>query len=518
MGTILAGNPKLSGAQQTHPHVFFRVRLGNSATTPLSGRLLVFLKQGKGDTEVNLQEFHPGQKDTQTWVAAQEVHHLTPGAAVEFDADRVAYPKPFSALPPGDYEVQAVLDTGHTYNYAGRTPQDWISPVATLAQWSPQSPETTLTLSGHPARDPKRQAALAHAMQQVRPGEIERQQMVSPLLTRFWGDSTSVRAWVILPPGYARNTQRRYPTVYFTHGFGADMDYNLVMGSMIRDRMIVHKMPPMIWVMLDESCPEGTHEFANSVNDGPWGTALTTEFIPMLERTYRMDATRNGRFLNGHSSGGWATLQLQIDYPSIFGGTWSTSPDPSDFHNFTGPNLYAPHANVYHRPDGTAYPLMRIDGKVVTTIEQFAKTEAVLGPYGGQMTSFDWVFSPRSASGAPMPMFDRVTGDVNPVVVAYWRDHYDLAHLVEKKWTKDGFLLKGRIHLFVGTADTFYLDGSAHLLDARLEKLGADPHFSFIPGRSHFNLYTVGQDRYGLFDQIAAEMYAVARPGVNWKQ
>ncbi|MFP5233247.1 MAG: alpha/beta hydrolase [Acidobacteriota bacterium] len=510
--------PSPSSAQQTPPHVFFQIRLGSVATTPLNGRLLVFIKQGKGDAEVNLQEFQPGQPSRQTWVAAQEVHDLAPGASVQFDADLIAYPKPFSALPPGDYEVQAVLDTGHTYNYSGRTPQDWISPVATLPSWGPRSPEATLTLNGHPAPNPQRQAALAHAMQQVHPGEIERQEMVSPLLTRFSGNSTSIRAWVILPPGYARSTHQHYPTAYFTHGFGANMDYNLVMGEMIRERMVQGEMPPMIWVMLDESCPEGTHEFANSVNDGPWGTALTTEFIPMLERTYRMDAKRKGRFLNGHSSGGWATLQLQVNYPRIFGGTWSTSPDPSDFHNFTGPDLYAPHANVYRRPDGTAYPIMRIDGKVVATLEQFAKSEAVLGPYGGQMSSFDWVFSPRSASGAPMPMFDRVTGDVNPVVVAYWHDHYDLAHLVEQEWPEDGSLLKGRIHLFVGTADTFYLDGSARLFEARLTRLGADPHFHFIPGRSHFDLYMVGKDRYGMFDQIGAEMYAVARPGANWKK
>jgi dienelactone hydrolase len=114
-------------------------------------------------------------------------------------------------------------------------------------------------------------------------------------------------------------------------------------------------------------------------------------------------------------------------------------------------------------------------------------------------------------------MFDRVTGDVDPTVVAYWHDHYDLAHLVEEKWPTQSTLLKGRIHLFVGTADTFYLDGSAHLFDARLAKLGADAHFTYIPGRTHMNLYLVGKNRYGLFDQIATEMYAVARPGVSWK-
>ena len=272
-------------------------------------------------------------------------------------------------------------------------------------------------------------------------------------------------------------------------------------------------MPPMIWVMLDESIPQGPHEFADSVNNGPWGAALTTEFIPYLEHKYRMDARRSGRLLNGHSSGGWATLQLQINYPKLFGGTWSTSPDPSDFHNFTGPDLTAPNANVYRKPDGSPWPIMRDGGKVVATLEQFARLEAVIGPYGGPMSSFDWVFSPKGESGAPEPMFDHETGAVDPKVFAYWHEHYDLAHIVEANWASRGADLKGRIHVIVGTADTFYLDGSAHLFEAVLSRLGADPHFTYLPGKTHFDLYAEGQDRTALFDRIAGEMYKIARPG-----
>jgi S-formylglutathione hydrolase FrmB len=496
------------------PHVFFHVKLAASAPGPVSGRLLVFLKKGTGDKEVNIQEFHPAD----TSVAAAEIHDLLPGASIELDADTLAYPDAFSTLPAEDYEVQAVLDPDHTYNYFGRNPSDWISPVLSLAKWTPGSSEPTLTLDTHPAENPLRAPAIAKAHEQLKPGIIEAQEMLSPLLTHFSGNPTSIKAWVVLPPGYEKDATAHYPTVYFTHGFGGTFDYSLMQAVAIRARMEAGTMPPMIWVMLDESCPQGTHEFADSVNNGPWGTALTTEFIPMLEQKYRMDAKPTGRFLNGHSSGGWATLQLQINFPQVFGGTWSTSPDPSDFHNFTGPDLYAPHANVFHRPDGTPYPIMRMDGKVVATLEQFTKIEDVLGPYGGQITSFDWVFSPRSKSGAPMPMFDRVTGAVDPTVVAYWHDHYDLAHLVEAKWPTESALLKGRIHLFVGTADTFYLDSSAHLFDARLAKLGADAHFTYIPGRSHFDLYRVGKDDRSLFDQIGAEMYAVARPGATWKK
>ncbi len=159
-----------------------------------------------------------------------------------------------------------------------------------------------------------------------------------------------------LPPGYDEYSTETYPTAYWTHGFGGGLEGALVEGLALRGRMADEKMPPMIWVMLDESIPEGTHEFADSVNNGPWGAALTTEFIPYLESKYRMDARVTSRFLNGHSSGGWATLQLEVNYPNIFGGTWSTSPDPSDFHDFTGPDLYAPTPTCSTSPMGRRCP------------------------------------------------------------------------------------------------------------------------------------------------------------------
>jgi S-formylglutathione hydrolase FrmB len=221
--------------------------------------------------------------------------------------------------------------------------------------------------------------------------------------------------------------------------------------------------------------------------------------------------------VQGHSSGGWASLHLEIDYPNVFGGTWSTSPDPSDFHEFSEIDLYAAHANVFHRADGTAYPIMRDKGKVMATFEDLTHLEDVLGPYGGQIASFDWVFSPKGKSGAPEPLFDHATGDVRPEVLAYWHDHYDLAHDVETHWAERAADLKGRIHLYVGTADTFYLDGAAHRLDAVLQKLGADAHFTFLPERTHFDLYVVGKDRMALFDEIAQQMWEVARPGQKWK-
>ncbi len=497
-------------AAAASPHTaLFTVKLDPSVSTPLSGRLLLFAKRGKGTQDLDVQEFHPED----TWVAAAEVHALLPGATVQIDADQQAFPMPFSQMTPGDWQIQAVLDTEHSYNYFGRQSQDWESAV--LPYTVGASAASVLILNHHPQPNPEREKALAAARLKVRPGEIEQQLLASPVLTQFWGQPRHLQAWVVLPPGYADHPEKHYPTVYWTHGFGGAGELDLTPAIAIRQHMLDGKTPPMIWVMLDEAIPEGTHEFADSINNGPWGTALTTEAIPQLETLYRMDARSSGRFLTGHSSGGWATLQLQVNYPEIFGGAWATSPDPSDFHNWSGIDLYAPHANVYHAPDGTPRPIMRADGKVVATLEQFAKLEAVLGPYGGQMSSFDWVFSPKDPSGAPMPMFDRVTGDVDPQVVAYWGQHYDLANVVERIWPAKASLLKGRIHLIVGTADTFYLDGSAHLLEARLKQLGANPFFTYVPGASHFDLSA--RSPAPLTESIPAEMYRVARPGQSWK-
>ena len=512
---LLASLPAV--AQTPSHHVHFIVQAPSGITAPLSGRLLVFLKRGSGDKAVDSDVLNLSNP---VWVGAREVSNLAPGASIEIDPDAedIAFPSPFSAIPTGDYEVQAVLDVDHSYNYSGRGPQDWITPVLNLPHWTPgEGAEPALQLTGHPAENPAQVALHTKLLARVQPGVIQQEELVSPRLTKFWGHPVSIRAWVVLPPGYAEHPRDTWPTVYYTHGFGGSLAGNLYPATILRDRMEAGSMPPMIWVMLEEACPQGTHEFADSVNNGPWGAALTTEFLPYLEKKYRMDARATGRFLNGHSSGGWATLQLEVNYPKIFGGTWSTSPDSSDFHNFTGPDLYAPNANVYKQPDGTPYPLVRMNGKVVATLQQFAQFENVLGPYGGQFGSFDWVFSPKSPSGAPQPMFNRITGAVDPAVVAYWQEHYDLAHIVETDWPQRKDDLTGRIHLFVGTADTFYLDGAAHKFEAVLNRLGAEPHFTYIDGRSHFNLYVVGKDDFGLFDQIGAEMYAVARPKAHWQ-
>jgi S-formylglutathione hydrolase FrmB len=505
-------------------HRFFHVQLGDAETQPVSGRLLLFAidarsaeaaaRRHAGDgkvEEVDTSPFFP----TKTAVAAREVSRLAPGQTIGIDADGTAFPQGWSQLPPGDYYVQAVLDVHHDYNYSGRDAGDLASPVVRVHLPTASIPDIDLDRT-LPATDPWQLGRWATpSMRAALPAARAHEHDIdfaSPALTAFWGRPMHMHGRVLLPPDYDADAKATYPTVYFTQGFGGSNDR--VIGTLVSvyAAMAKGEMPPMIWVFLDESSPTGTTEFADSVNNGPWGTALTTELIPQLEKTYRMDARPDGRFLQGHSSGGWATLWLQTRYPKVFGGTWSTSPDPSDFHDFTGVDLYAPHANVYRKADGTPYPLVRDKGKVLATFQQFARLERVLGPYGGQMASFEWVFSPKGKDGRPEPMFDRDTGDVDPAVVAYWRDHYDIAHRLAQHWPELKPDLDGKIHLYVGTADTFYLDGAAHRLKAVLDGLHAKSDIRFIRDRTHFDLYVIDKDRQGLLKQISWQMYAVARP------
>ena len=534
--TVLLSLGLLAGVAQARTdtvvaHRFFHVQLGAASTQPTSGRLLLFAIEAK-TAEAEAKAASDGKSSvvdevdanpfraTETSVAAREVSRWMPEQSIDIDVDRLAFPAGWSQLPAGDYYVQAVLDVDHSYNYIGRGVGDLVSEVVKIHLPSASIPTLTL-VKALPPSDPWMAPPSAPAF--VRESMAAARQhatlvdFTSPSLSAFWGRPIHMRGWVLTPPGYDAKADKRYPVVYYTQGFGGNNDRVLGSLSNVDAAMAKGEMPPMIWVFLDESNPTGTHEFADSVNNGPWGHALTEELIPQLESQYRMDGRPNGRFLNGHSSGGWATLWLQTRYPKVFGGTWSTSPDPSDFHDFTGIDLYAPNANAYHRPDGSAYPLVRDHAKVLGTFEQFAKLERVLGSYGGQLASFDWVFSPRGKDGQPEPMFDRDTGAIDPAVVAYWRDHYDIAYRLQQQWPKLKADLDGKIHLYVGTADTFYLDGAAHKLQTVLDGLHAKSEFHFLPDRTHFDLYVQGKDRHGLLKQISWEMYAIARPDSQLK-
>jgi S-formylglutathione hydrolase FrmB len=223
-----------------------------------------------------------------------------------------------------------------------------------------------------------------------------------------------------------------------------------------------------------------------------------------------MDAKPTGRFLTGHSSGGWSTLWVMVTHPDFFGGTWSTSPDPVDFRNFTGPDLTKdPPQNAYVDGNGKEYNLVRDHDKQLMSVRQYAQQEIVTGYYGGQFGSFNAVFSPKGPDGQPMQLFDVATGRIDPFVAKAW-EKYDISKLLSDNWKTLGPRLKGKLHIIVGTADTFHLDEAVRLLDAELKKLGSDAKIEYLENKTHFDLY-----QGGLGDRIAWEMYKIARPGAK---
>jgi S-formylglutathione hydrolase FrmB len=472
--------------------VRFKVKIDPSlaeAGKPLSGRLLVFMTNNMKPTDGFGVDF---QNPEAVYVTGTEVGNFDANRAIEINPDALAFPRKFSEAPAGDYQLFALLDANHSYTYDGPGAGDLYSAVVKISL--PAAGETELTLF---KRVPERKFNPIKNLQVV---EFE-----SPLLSAFWGKPVKMQASVLLPPSYDKDAKQKYPTVYNVHGYGGGHLKVSGAAAKVYKEMEEGKRPEVINVYLNGHFSLGHHVFADSVNNGPWGTALVKEFIPFLEKQFRMDAKPNGRFLTGHSSGGWATLWVMINNPDFFGGVWSTAPDPVDFRAFTGPDLYAAQ-NVFADASGKEYNLMRLKGREVMSLRQYAQQEKVLGAFGGQMASFNAVFSPRGADGQPMPLFDAETGAIDPFVLESWKK-YDISRLLRENWKTLAPKLKGKIHIAVGTADTFRLDESLRLLDGELKKLGSDAKIEYLEGKDHFNLY-----EGGLANRFADEMYAVARP------
>lgn len=501
---ILSGIPICAQTEVATPPLHFRIHLAPELSgAPVSGRLIVFLSSKKEAQKELTPAFGP-EDARSVWLAAKEIHDLKAGAAVDLDPDELSFPQPLSQAPIGDYQAMALVDVNHDYAYAGSSAGDIRSPVVSVKQLSPaHTPPLDLTLNERIA-----------GREISPPPSGELLDFVSPSLSAFWGRPIHMRGVVLLPPSYAHTENKRFPTVYWTQGFGGTLE-GIARGIAPRyaELMSQSKVPEMIYVFLDESCPGGTHEFADSVNNGPWGRALTKELIPHLETKYRMEAKPSSRLLNGHSSGGWAVLWLQVSYPEVFGGSWPTAPDPSDFRSFTGPNLRAnPPSNFYRKPDGSPWMLVRMNGHEVMSLEDFTRQEQVLGKYGGQIASFEWVFSPRGKDGRPQQIVDRNSGAIDPEVAKAW-EKYDIAAVLRRNAARLRPLLHDKIHLIVGTADTFHLDESARLLEQTMKELRIRAEFTYLEGRSHFDLY-----RGGLSERIAKEMEQVAHPAKHAKR
>ncbi|MBV8364174.1 MAG: hypothetical protein JO193_06370 [Candidatus Eremiobacteraeota bacterium] len=309
--------------------------------------------------------------------------------------------------------------------------------------------------------------------------------MRSAALTSFWGQPVSIDAHILLPDSYYKQPARRYPVFYWIQGFNGRGDIDV--DDEVRWQKPMRRSGlQFILVFLNGMFDGGHQEFADSANNGPWGTALTTEFIPRTEERFRAIDAPAARFVGGHSSGGWSALWLQVTYPELFGGEWSLSPDPVDFRNFTGPNLtLSPPQNFFNDPSGQRYMLYDQPMSV------FVKRP---GWQSMQMLSFEQVFSPKGADGKPERLFDRNSGVIDPNVASYWEAHYDISRILQDHWDTLAPQLRGKLHIFVGSNDNFQLNESVDLLKQRLDAVHSDAEITIARGLDHWSIFTVNGD------------------------
>jgi len=130
--------------------------------------------------------------------------------------------------------------------------------------------------------------------------------------------------------------------------------------------------------------------------------------------------------------------------------------------------------------------LARRHGRTLLWYDDFTKMDDALGR-GGQIRSFEAVFSPLGENGTPAKCWDRKTGAVNPEIVEAWK-RYDISLILKENWETLKRPLEGKIHLLMGTEDTFFLTRAAELLAERMRGLGSDARIEFLQGRDHFNL------------------------------
>jgi S-formylglutathione hydrolase FrmB len=424
---------------------------------------------------------------------AMEVRDWKPGESVRWKDSDDAFPKDLARWPKGKLFAQAILDRDVYFPEPASGPGNIHSEVQSLELTEVATMQLQLTVS---------KVIPEHAWEDT--PRVKFLRRASPKLTEFHQRPFLDYAAVVLPESYHSEPLRRYGVYYEISGFGGSLDS---MASRFRRQGIAvgGKAFECIVVLLTGQCKWGHHVYANSATNGPRGDVLIEELIPYIDQNFRTIADPKARFVGGHSSGGWSSLWLQVRYPHAFGGVWSSSPDPVDFRDWQGTNLYAqPTQSVFVDPAGNKRPLARRGRTPAIWYQDFNAMDDCLGR-GGQLRSFEAVFSPLDANSQPRQCWDRSTGKVIPEVVEYWRS-YDISDYLKQNWDRLREPLSGKLNVVMGQYDTFYLEGATVLLADRLKELGSDARIEIIPEASHSLPSDVMERR---FEQMSARLQSL---------
>lgn len=479
----------------------------------LDGRLLLVLADNNEDEP----RFQVTSNLNAQPVFGKNVEKLKPNEKVVFSNNDFGFPyESLSDLKPGDYYVQAILHTYETFHLStGQTVklpmdngegQQWNKSPGNLYS---QSIKIEITENSVPD--------IHIVMDQIIP-EIEEPKdtewvkhikMKSELLSKFWGRDMYLGAHVLLPKGFDEHPEAKYPLMVFQGHFPSDFGgfrttspdpnlepeysdrfgvdgYNIIQQEEAYNfykRWNEPEFPRFLIIEIQHPTPYYDDSYAvNSASQGPYGDALTYELIPYIEKMFRGQGEGWSRFLYGGSTGGWEALAVQVKYPTEYNGCFAACPDPIDFSAYCLNNIYED-KNAYFAKSN--YNPVEIPshrdylGNISTTVKDDNHLELVLGDKsrsGGQYDIWEATYSPQAADGYPERIWDKYSGDINPEVAAYWKENFDLRYILERDWDKLGENLKGKIHIYCGDMDNYYLNNAVYLMEDFLEST-TDPYY-----------------------------------------
>jgi putative esterase len=490
----------------------FEVRLPEGKTA-VDGRLLLLLAT---DDSQEPRFLVRGDYKSQQ-VFGVDVEGARPGTQVVFDTGGFGYPvRSIADLPAGKYWVQALLHKYETFHRADghvvKLPMD----RGEGQQWN-RAPGNVYSkpkqVTVRPGDGQTVSIQLGQVIPPIKPPAdtkyVKHIRMKSELLSKFWGRDMYLGAHILLPEGFDKHPKARYPLV-INHGhFPADFSdwrteppdpdlkpdyserfdvegYNRIVqqeGYDFYKKWTGPDFPRMLIIEIQHANPYYDDSYAvNSENLGPYGDAITHELVPYIEKKFRGIGEGWARFLYGGSTGGWEALAAQILYPEDYNGAFGACPDPIDFRAYTTVNLYED-ANAYFY-EGPFERLPRPGkrdglGHVTVSLQGMNYMELALGTKsrsGQQWDIWEAVYSPVGDDGYPQRIWDKVTGEIDQDVAAFWRENYDLVHILRRDWQTLGPKLQGKLHIYCGDMDNYYLNNAVYLAEEFLKQTTA-PHY-----------------------------------------
>jgi hypothetical protein len=480
----------------------------------LDGRLLLLIS----NNDDNEPRFQINDGPSTQIVYGKDLDELKPGETITFTGQEFGYPiENMADIEKGEYFVQAFIHKYSTFNLSNgnslKLPASWEAGQ----RWN-REPGNIYSSPMKVSIDPSEGGNFSININQLIPPVekpedskyIKHIQIESKLLSEFWGRPMYLGAHVLLPEGFDENPDAQYPLMVFHGHFPTDFggfrmdppDPNLEPDSSARFSLkgynkIVQQesydfyqqwtsedFPRFLAIEVQHANPYYDDSYAvNSANLGPYGDAITYELIPYIEEQFRGIGEGWARFLYGGSTGGWEALAVQVKYPDEYNACFAACPDPIDFEAYCLVNIYEDdNAYVYpgdnklvERPAHRDYL-----GHVNSTMRQANHKELALATKtrsGQQWDIWEAVYSPVGEDGYPARLWDKYTGEINHEVAEYWRQNYDLRYILERDWDKLGPKLQGKIHLYCGDMDNYYLNNAVYLMEDFLQNR-TDPYYA----------------------------------------